>query len=225
MAETLRALRSNRSSPRAVWGISGIDTNMLGQPARRRPGTIRLMPERRSRADDVIERRVTTEREEAFVVFHIGFRINSLWKVHRWLPLLLVAPRMVRELTGDARSGLLGSRTVVGPGVRHFGFVQYWESFDALREYARDDERLHFPAWQDYYRTGVKDDAAVGIWHETYLVGADEFETVYNNMPPHGIAACDGTEMVPAAERRKTAAGRLGHTDGTDAPVDADRAR
>lgn len=170
-------------------------------------------------ADEVIERKVTAEREEAFVVFHIGMRINAFWKLHRWLPLMLVAPRMVRELAGDAESGLLGSRTVVGPGVRHIGFVQYWESFDALREYARDSDRLHFPAWQEYYQSGTKEVAAVGIWHETYLVRAGEYETVYNNMPPHGLAACDGTEVVPAANRRETASGRLGRSDETESPV------
>lgn len=170
--------------------------------------------------DGVNERKVTAERDEEFVVFHIGIRINSFWKVHRWLPLVLVAPRMVRELVADPESGLLGSRTVVGPGVRNVGFVQYWESFDALEAYARDSDRLHFPAWQEYYEVGAKTDASVGIWHETYLVDADEYEIVYNNMPAHGLAACDGTEIVSATARRKTAAGRLGHADGADSPVD-----
>ena len=169
----------------------------------------------------VIDGRVTAEREEGIVVFHVGLRINALWKVHRWLPLLLLAPRMVRESLGEERSGLLGSRTVVGPGVRHVGFVQYWESFEALRGYARDGDQLHFPAWLDYYRSGTGEDTAVGIWHETYLVRADEMESVYNNMPPHGLAACAGSKIVSASDQRTTAAGRLGHTDGTDVPVDA----
>lgn len=131
---------------------------------------------------------------------------------------------MVRELVADEESGLLGSRTVVGPGIRNIGFVQYWESFDALREYARDSDRLHFSTWQDYYQSGTNEDAAMGIWHETYLVGADEYETVYSNMPPHGLAECAETEIVPAADQRKSAAGRLEQTDGTDFPVDADEA-
>ncbi|WP_222919873.1 DUF4188 domain-containing protein [Natrinema sp. SYSU A 869] len=182
------------------------------------------MPEQHRSADGVIEQKVTADRDEAFVVFHIGLRINAFWKVHQWLPLLLIAPRMVRELVADSESGLLESRTVVGPGIHHIGFVQYWESFDALREYARDSDRLHVPTWQDYYQSGTKSDAAVGIWHETYLVQADEYETVYNNMPPHGLAACDGTEIVPAADQREAAAGRLGHTDETDSTGDASEA-
>ena len=159
--------------------------------------------------DGTYETKVTAERDEEFVVFHIGMRINTFWKIHQWLPVLLVAPRLLGELRTDSESGLLGSRTVLGPGLRNIGFVQYWDSFEALREYARDSDRSHYSAWQEYYQNGTKDDAAVGIWHETYLVDEGNYETVYNNMPPHGLAACDGTDIVPATERRQTAAGRI----------------
>ena len=40
-------------------------------------------------------------------------------------------------------------------------------------------------------------------------------------MPPHGLAAADGTEVVDASGQRDTAAGRMGHTDGTDSPLEA----
>jgi hypothetical protein len=176
------------------------------------------MAPRDSTPDGPIEEKVTAERDDEFVVFQIGMRINALWKIHRWLPILLVAPRMVRELRRDPDSGLLGSRNVVGPGLRNVGFVQYWESFEALRDYARDSDRLHLGAWQDYYAEGTSDDATLGIWHETYVVDPDDCETVYNNMPPFGLAASDGAEIVSATEHRDTAAGRLGQTDGSDAP-------
>ncbi|THE65683.1 DUF4188 domain-containing protein [Salinadaptatus halalkaliphilus] len=168
-------------------------------------------------ANSRIDRRVTAERADSFVVFHIGMRINAFWKLHRWLPIFLVAGRMVRELLADEDSGLLESRTVVGPGVRQIGFVQYWESVEALEAYAHDDERLHRPAWLDYYRDGTDEDGAVGIWHETYRIEPGEYETVYNNLPPQGLAACERTAIVSATGRRRTAAGRL---DGT---ADADR--
>ena len=173
------------------------------------------------RTDEPIEQKVAAERDEEFVVFYLGLRINAFRKIHRWLPIFLLAPRMVRELASVPESGLLGSRTVVGPGIRNVGFIQYWDSFEALRDYARDSNRLHFPAWQDYYENGTKEDAAIGIWHETMVVDPDEYETVYNNMPPHGLAASDDTEIVPASDQRNTAAGRLGHTDGTDSPLQA----
>jgi hypothetical protein len=180
------------------------------------------MPDYNDDTTGPIEQKVAAERSEEFVVFHIGVRINAFWKLHQWLPIVLIAPRMVRELISNSNSGLLESRTVVGPGTRNLGFIQYWESFEALRDYARDSDRLHFPAWQEYYEDGTKDDAAVGIWHETYIIDPNEYETVYNNMPPHGLAASDDTEIVPASNQRNTAAGRMGRTDGTDAPVQQD---
>jgi len=169
----------------------------------------------RTRASDggPVEGRVTAERDDEFVVFHVGLRVNAFRKVHHWLPLVLVAPRIVRELVDDPESGLLGSRTVVGPGIRSIGFVQYWESFDALREYARDGDGRHFPAWQEYYENGTSEDAAVGIWHETYVVDPDDSETVYNNMPAHGLGATDA-EFVSASGDRRTASDRIGRTDG-----------
>jgi hypothetical protein len=166
-----------------------------------------------------IEQKVAADRSTEFVVFHIGIRINAFWKLHRWLPIVLIAPRMVRELVSDPDSGLLGSQTVVGPGIRNLGFIQYWDSFDALREYARDSDRMHLSAWQEYYEDGTKEDAAVGIWHETYVIDPDEYETVYNNMPPHGLGACDDSDIVPASDQRNTAAGRMGQTDGNDPPL------
>lgn len=159
-------------------------------------------------------RTVAAEREEPFVVFHIGMRINRLWRVHRWLPVVLVAPRMVRELAADPDSGLLGSRTVLGPGPRNLGFVQYWDSFAALRRYAHDPEGRHLPAWQRYDGDGARGDDAVGIWHETYLVEPDAYETVYDSMPPHGLGAADGTTLVPATGERGSATRRLGRADG-----------
>ena len=44
-------------------------------------------------------------REEV-VVFLIGFRINRLWQVWRWLPVFLAMPRMIVELTKDPTRGI-----------------------------------------------------------------------------------------------------------------------
>lgn len=183
----------------------------------------RFAPAGKTRADGgrtagVREAKTTAERDGEFVVFLVGLRINTAWKVHRWLPIVLAAPRMVRELVADPDSGLLGSRTVVGPGLRHLGLVQYWESFDDLRAYARDGDRRHRPAWQEYYGDGTAEDGAVGIWHETYVVEPGTYETVYNNMPAFGLGETDGTRLVPATGERDAAAGRIGRTDGRDRP-------
>ena len=48
----------------------------------------------------------------------------------------------------------------------------------------------------------------VGIWHETYLVRAGEYETVYSGMPPFGLGKA--STLVPASGRRESARGRVG---------------
>ncbi|WP_340097892.1 DUF4188 domain-containing protein [Salinibaculum salinum] len=162
-----------------------------------------------SHAVDDRRGRVHADRDDV-VVFLIGMRINAFWKLHRWLPVFLVAPRMVRELRREADSGLLGSWTFLSPP-RGVGFVQYWDSFEDLRRYARDSDHIHLEAWAEYNENAS--DEAVGLWHETYRIA--DCETVYNHMPPRGLGAANGSKLVSATGRDESAAGRL---DGTDDP-------
>lgn len=165
---------------------------------------------------DIVPARVTADIDGDFVVFRIGVRINAFWKVHRWLPVFLAMPRMLRELEADDESGLLGYQASLG--VRNHTLVQYWRSFEQLRDYARDADGEHLPAWKRFNRE-IGSDGDVGIWHETFLVRDGEYEAVYNNMPPFGLG--DAADLVPASGHRETAAGRLGRTAGEDAPVDS----
>jgi hypothetical protein len=48
----------------------------------------------------------------------------------------------------------------------------------------------------------------VGIWHETYMVHAGEYEAIYSGMPRFGLATAGN--ILPAAGRRESARGRLG---------------
>jgi hypothetical protein len=164
--------------------------------------------------------RVTAELEGGFVVFRIGMRINTLWKVHEWLPVLRSMPKMLEELETDAESGLLGYDTKLG--IRNHEVVQYWRSFEQLRDYALDSDSRHAPAIQ-WANQQMRESDAVGIWHETYLVRDGAYETVYNNAPPIGLGKA-GT-LYPATERRRTAAGRLGMTEGDDVTYKEDGVR
>jgi hypothetical protein len=159
---------------------------------------------------------MTAEMDEPFVVFLIGMRINSVWKLHRWLPVAVAMPRMLRELDADDDSGLLHYETTVN--TRMVVMVQYWDSFEHLREYARDAESEHLPAWVEYAQ-GAGETGDVGIFHETYRVDPDDCETVYNNMPAFGLGGAGRLE--PAEGERETAGRRLGVADDEPA-VDAD---
>jgi hypothetical protein len=149
----------------------------------------------------VIPRRVTARIEGDFVVFLIGMRVNKPWKVHKWLPVFLAMPRMLKELEKHPESGFLGH--IFGPGV----IVQYWRSFAHLEAYARNPNDLHWPAWKDFNQAMGKSRGDVGIWHETYMVRAGEYECVYSGMPPFGLAKASGQTDVTGS--LDSARGRL----------------
>jgi hypothetical protein len=148
--------------------------------------------------------RVTAEIEGDFVVFLIGIRVNNYWKIHKWLPAMLAMPRMLRELDAlpSEDTGFLG-HTGLSTGV----IVQYWRSFEHLEAYARSMEHTHFPAWTAFNKRmkGARGD--VGIWHETYLIGADQYESVYSGMPAFGLGRA--SKLVPATGNRSEARKRL----------------
>ena len=150
----------------------------------------------------VIAERMSAEIDGDFVVFVIGMRINRPWKVHKWFPVFLAMPRMLKELRGRPESGFLGS---IGAGLMQ---VQYWRSFEQLEKYARSQDQLHWPAWVAFNRRMRKNREDVGIWHETYLVKAGQYEAIYSGMPRWGLGSVGS--LMPAAGRRESARGRAG---------------
>lgn len=160
----------------------------------------------------VIPQRMTAEIDGDFVVFIIGVRINRPWKVHKWLPVVLSMPRMLRELAAHPEAGLLA--TLVGfPAI-----VQYWRSFEHLERYARSHDHAHWPAWVDFNKRVRVSSGDVGIWHETYLVRAGEFEAVYGAMPRIGLARAG--RHVPVQGSRDSARARLRGEEGAPAGAD-----
>jgi hypothetical protein len=152
----------------------------------------------------VIPNRMTAEIEGDFVVFLIGMRINKPWKIHKWLPVFLAMPPILKELEAHQESGCLGT-------INSFGvIVQYWRSFDHLEAYARSQDQRHWPAWVAFNKRVGNNRSDVGIWHETYRVRTGEYETVYSGMPPYGLGAAG--KLVPATGRRESARDRFAGT-------------
>lgn len=152
----------------------------------------------------VIDERMTAHIDGDFVVFLIGLRVNKPWKIHKWLPVVRAMMRMMAELDRlpAAETGFLG-RSGAGPGT----IVQYWRSFDHLEAYARATDAAHFPAWTAFNRRMKTSRRDVGIWHETFVVRAGQYETLYSGMPPFGLGKV-GT-LVPATGNRSEARTRL----------------
>ncbi|WP_371498876.1 monooxygenase family protein [Kitasatospora sp. NBC_00374] len=74
--------------------------------------------------------------------------------------------------------------------------------------YASAREQLHRPAWSTFNRRAREARGKVGVWHETYIVRAGSYETVYVDMPPYGLAAA--TAPVPVGHRGERVTQRLG---------------
>lgn len=151
---------------------------------------------------------MTAEIDGDFVVFLIGMRVNRPWKLHKWLPVFFAMPRMLKELARSPESGCLATHQ--GLGV----IVQYWRSFDHLEAYARSHDAEHWPAWVAFNRKVRISSGDVGIWHETYLVRAGEYECVYGAMPRMGLALAG--RHVTVGAHREGARERLVAASGPD---------
>jgi hypothetical protein len=152
----------------------------------------------------IIDRRVTAHIQGDFVVFLIGMRINRLWKPHKWAPNVRAMQKMLKELeAAPAEHGFLGATNL---GL--FSLVQYWRSFDHLEAYARARDKHHWPAWVEFNRLMKTSRGDVGIWHETYLVRAGEYESIYSGMPLMGLAKA--ARLADVAGEAEAARGRLG---------------
>ena len=136
--------------------------------------------------------RWTAEIEGDFVVFLIGARLGWRHPIRSFGDLggRRGMRHMLDHLVAHPERGLLGYQ--LGLPV----IVQYWRSFEHLEAFANDADDPHVPAWRGYWKR-VGKDARSGIWHETYLVRAGEYEAIYANMPPTGLGK--GVELVPLA--------------------------
>lgn len=151
-----------------------------------------------------IDERICASIEGDFVIFLIGARLNKWWKLHRFIPVARSMSRMIKELEAKPELGMLHVESWGGnPSI----MVQYWRSFEHLDQYASNRDAEHLPAWADFNRR-IGSNGDIGIWHETYLVNADQYECIYNNMPEFGLARA--SSWVPAKGARQSARGRLG---------------
>jgi hypothetical protein len=149
--------------------------------------------------------RFTAEIEGSFVVFIIGMRVNRLLAVSKWMPVVKAMRPMVEHLLQHKELGMMHAQTYTY--WRGAALVQYWRSFEHLDRFARDPALLHLDAWKRFNRA-IGADGSVGIWHETYVVQASQYECIYGNMPRFGLAlAGSHTRAVGAKE---TARRRLG---------------
>jgi len=151
------------------------------------------------------------EIEGDFVVFLIGYRATGprLLRTLRDLGGRRGMMHMLRVLSDDPDKGLLGFEMSTFGGL----MVQYWRSFEHLERFANDADDPHVAAWRTYWKR-VGGEARSGIWHETYLVRAGEYEAVYANMPPFGLGKAATLRPAAEASRARTRLGRRASAGG-----------
>jgi len=167
----------------------------------------------------IFPERYTTEMDGSFVVFLIGSRINRWSALSKWLTVGRAFNEMVGVLQSHPEKGFLKGEQFFRLFPMETLMVSYWRSFDDLERFARDRNDPHLKAWQDFYRN-VGFDGSVGIWHETYLIEPNHYETLYGNMPLFGLAAAS-QKRIKAGGRRNTARERVSSPVDEAEPVQA----
>jgi hypothetical protein len=142
-----------------------------------------------------IPERTMANVKEPLVLFLIGMRINTFWRVWEWLPAFLAMGPMIAELYKNPELGFLSARTEIAG--RTITVIEYWKSFEALEAYASNSERKHRPAWTAFYQRSTRGTGAVGIFHETYVVRPGDVESLYVDMPvDFGLGGAVGSGPV-----------------------------
>ena len=152
----------------------------------------------------VFSGRYTAKAGEPFVVFLIGMRLNRWWRVDKWLPVFTAMVPMLTSLYTHPEKGFLHAElywNLSGPVL-----IQYWHSFEELERFARQPSDPHLGPWKNYNQA-IGTSGIVGVWHETYLINPNQYESVYANMPRFGLGAA--VEHVEATGARETAKLRL----------------
>jgi hypothetical protein len=157
--------------------------------------------------NEVAGRRMTAEIDGDFVVFLIGASFNSKLELARSL-LDLGGRRGMKQmldyLVARPDKGLLAYEGGVTT------MVQYWRSFEQLEAFANDKKDPHLDVWRNYWRR-VGQSNRTGIWHETYLVKAGNYESVYCNTPLRGLGKAG--RLIPASESSSARARLRGLSD------------
>ncbi|MCU0482650.1 MAG: DUF4188 domain-containing protein [Anaerolineae bacterium] len=133
----------------------------------------------------VFSGRYTATLDGDFVLFLIGARIPL-----RHLPKAGWVGKafgdMMKVLYQHPEKGFLGgeSFTRLFP-IMTFNMM-YWRSYEHLEQFSRDKSDPHLEAWRRFNKE-IGEDGTIGIWHETYLIKAGNYEVVYGNMPHFGM--------------------------------------
>lgn len=143
--------------------------------------------------------RYTVLPDEPITIFLIGLRVNKWYKIHKWLPVLLAMPPMLNELSKNKSLGCLSYEMLFK--YRGVMVVQYWQSNEQLLTYSKMP--THLKAWRRFAKS-LKQNEAVGFYHETYNSDTSQYENIYINMPDFGLGKARDNQAVNKATQTAT---------------------
>jgi hypothetical protein len=121
---------------------------------------------------------------EELCVIRLGLVVRKL-SAFRYLSKVRKAIEQSAIEAKAADAGLLNSERYL-VSWNHFGFLQYWRSFQALEDWSHQPP--HSLWWREALeRLRTKGD--FGIYHETFLIPRTNIESIYLDCPPIGIAS------------------------------------
>ena len=146
--------------------------------------------------------RHAAEIDGDFVVFLIGARFELRHPVRTFRDLggRRGMKHMLDYLSAHPERGLLAYEMGL-PTI-----VQYWRSFEHLEAFAKNTDDPHLAVWRNYWRR-VGASSRSGIWHETYLVRAGDYEAIYANTALRGLGKAG--RLVPLT-KSSSARSRIG---------------
>jgi hypothetical protein len=144
---------------------------------------------------EIKQGRWTATIEGDFVVFLIGARLSARHPLRSFRDLggNRGMRHMLDYLMEHPEKGLLGYQS----NLPSLTTVQYWRSFEHLEKFASNQDDPHLAPWRAYWKRVGRSDRT-GIWHETFLVRAGEYEAIYGNMPAYGLGKA--ADLVPLSQ-------------------------
>ena len=104
--------------------------------------------------------------------------------------------RWTAQIDGDFVVFLIGARFDFFHLIRSIGDLGGRRGMFHMLDYLLKHPEKGLLGYESGFKTIVQSDRT-GIWHETYLVRAGDYEAIYGNMPPHGLGKA--TRLVPVA--------------------------
>ncbi|CAF3726859.1 unnamed protein product [Rotaria socialis] len=139
---------------------------------------------------DIIRSTYTARCDGDFVVCLIGIRPNG---ANPFTKSFIEAGNAFRDMLAELESnptlGYMGGDIYVGANDRKSTtlVVQYWRDYESLERWTHTKMGVHIKTMLAYMKND-RVNGINGVWHETYKVKDGQYEAIYLNMPPMGLA-------------------------------------